>query len=66
MTPIRKRQRAHFYLYSNKKWQNLYIYTQKSRHFPESKIIFVTFYSQKARHFTLRNFHKTIEFGIFI
>ena len=57
MTPISERQRAHFYIYKKeKKLLNVYIYIQKARHFAKIKTIPVKFYSQKAGHFTLRDF----------
>ena len=51
MTPISERQRER----KAKKCET-FIYIQKSGHFEKRKTICVTFYSQKTRHFKLRNF----------
>ena len=50
MTPIAKRQRARFYLYTQQKHlRNVYLYIQKSRHFLKSKTICVTFLFTKRK-----------------
>ena len=66
MTPINKGKSARFYIYKNQKIaKRLYIYFKKI-YFSKSKTICVMFYSQKARHFMLRNFYKFLEIGIYI
>ena len=65
ITAIGKRQRARFYIYKKAKTCDSFLYT-KSRHFAKSKKFPVTFYIQKVRHFTLRNFHENVEVGIYI
>ena len=44
-----------FYIYKRKQNHQTFLYT-KSRHFTKIKIICVTFYIQKDRHFTLQYF----------
>ena len=65
ITAISERQRACFYIQKAEKILNIFIYKkldiiQKARQFP------LSFYIQKAWHFTLRNFHETFEVSIYI
>ena len=56
MTPISERQHACFYIYKKQKqMQNVYISIQKSRHFQKARQFALRFYSQKFRHFALRD-----------
>ena len=66
ITDISKRQRGRLYKYKKqRKWRNVFILKnpdtlQKARQF------LLRFYIQKARHFTLCNFHEKFEVGIYI
>ena len=61
MAPISKRKCACFYIYTKQKMRNVYIYIPKSRYFSKIKTICPTFYSQKARHFTISSLMKIMK-----
>ena len=58
MTPIGEIQRARFYIFKKqKKMRNVQIYIYIKRDtFQKARQFALRFYSQKAGHFTLRNF----------
>ena len=60
-----KRQCARLYINVSKKIVKRQ-YIQKARHFPKPRQFALRFYSQKAQHFTLRDFHENFEVGIYI
>ena len=65
MNAIIERQSARFYIQKAKKLLKVFVYKnpdtfQKGRQFP------LRFYTQKAIHFTLRDFDENFQVGIYI
>ena len=66
MTPISERQSARLLYTKRRKMRKVFTDIKKARHFTKARQFLLRFYSQKARHFTLRDFHDFFEIGIYI
>ena len=66
MTAIFERQRARFYTQKAKKNCETFFIYKKPDTFQKARQFELSFYIQKARHFTLRYFHEIFDVGIYI